>query len=121
MKQYEIVREERKYLSEDGCPVDLMGEAEDEDVIFTLSSEAYRRMCAFPVKKEVTYFVPFGDTQSVGVVWPSDDPTEYTTSDWMEMSTGDRCKTYFVERANTEEIVYKCPSEGARVVNYIIE
>lgn len=126
MQKYDIVREERKPLSEEACPVDLMGElykekAENEEVIFTLTFEAFRKMCAFPSIKEITYFLPWGGTQSIGVVWLPADPTESHDDEWMVTSTDDRCKTYFVTETKTQEIVYKCPPEGSKVVHYIIE
>jgi hypothetical protein len=129
MQKYEIIREERKDLPEEACPVDLMSElykskAEDENVIFTLTSEAFRKMCAFPVKKEVTYFEPWVDnTQSVCVVWLHGvNPSEHYSPDdeWLATRTSDRGKTFFVEEAKTEEITYKLPTKGSKVVHYVI-
>ncbi len=114
-----IVREERKTLSEEAYLVDLMSElykakAEDKEVIFTLTSEAFRKMCAFPAidKVVVRYY-----GQSVPITWTS----KGSTSEWMALNTSDRGKNYFVIEIRTQEIEYRCPMEDAKVVHYIID
>lgn len=118
---YEIVREERKTLLEEAYLVDLMSElyeakAEDEEVIFTLTSEAFRKMCAFPSVKDIHYFLPREEQQCICIEWTS------APQRWMSLMTSDRCKTYFVlEIRSTQETEYECPMKEGKVVQYIID
>lgn len=126
LQQFKVIREERKDLAEEACPITLMGElyhakADDEKVVFTLTSEAIRKMCASPIKRKLTYFCPWKNTQGVGVVWPFEDPMDHSDKKWMTMRTDNRGKTYFVEEVKTDNFLYQLPSEGSKTIHYIID
>ena len=117
----QIVHEERRNIHERDCPVDLMGElfhtkSKNEFLAFTLTAKAFMAMCAFPVKKEVVFFVPFGEKQSVGVQWAD-------CEDYMVFETTDQCKTFRVINASTEEITYNSAIAESmeEITHYIID
>lgn len=132
INHYTIIREERHDISEGDCPVDLMAaiqneKAEDEMIVFTLTSEAMRKMCAYDSLNETRYryfrHLPFS-YQGVGVWWVPEDPFQKVPEEdreWMRMWTKDMCKTYFVEEVHTEEIKYKLPPKGSSVVHHVID
>ena len=113
-----VILEIRKTIFEGECPVDLMGElfqmkSENEVLAFTLTAKAFLAMCAFPVKKQVTFFVPSGGKQLVEVQWI---PFE----DCMKLTTTDKCQNFLVQVADTEEIQYTAvPSK--EITHYIID
>lgn len=115
----QVVHEERRNIPEGACPVDLMGElnqakSENEILAFTLTAKAFLAMCAFPVKKEVVFFVPYGNQhQDVGVTW-------IPSKDYMVFRTFDQCKTFTVIEAKTEEITYNAVPYK-EITNYIID
>lgn len=64
INEYDLIREERHGISEGECPVDLMAyiqkeKAEGELIVFTLTSEAIRCMCAYDSLTEIRYFSIF--------------------------------------------------------------
>lgn len=127
--EYKVIREVPHNISEGQCPLDLMADiqkekAEEEMIVFTLTSEAIRCMCAYDSLKELRYFRHLAIAcQGVGVWWPSENPLQKIPEEdqeWMRMWTTDMCKTYFVEEAHTEEIRYKQPQKGVEVVHHII-
>ncbi len=129
LNHYEVISEVRDGISEGECPVDLMADiqkekADGEMIVFTLTSEAIRMMCAYDSLKDIRYFkrLPFG-YQGVGVWWLPEDPCEEVPEkeqEWMNMWTHDMCKTYFVEEVHTQEIKYKIPPKGSKVTHHII-
>ena len=94
--------------------------ATNEEVVFTLTSDAFRKMCAFPVENSVNYAVEQNGMQIVTVDWPPDDPKDVSEENWMTLATYDRCKTYFLSESLTDELIYNLPSVGSEVVHYII-
>ena len=116
--QDSIVHEEWRTISEGECPVDLMGElfqatSENEFLAFTLTAKAFLAMCAFPVKKEVTFFPSYNGKQLIEVEWS-------TCNDFMELTTTDQCKTFTVQVADTEEIQYTAVP-NKEITNYTID
>ncbi len=129
INEYDLIREERHGISEGECPVDLMAyiqkeKAEGELIVFTLTSEAIRCMCAYDSLTDIRYFRHLSSAcQGVGAWWPPEDPLQKVPEEdqeWMRMWTTDMCKTYFVEEVHTKEIRYKQPRKGSSVVHHII-
>ncbi len=117
MKQYEIVQEELRNLPKEACLIDFIGELyeakKEENVIFTLSSEAFRKMCAFLSKKGTIYATQSEDNR-ISIEGISFD---WATKKSIVISTTDKGKTYVVEEISK----YTAPPKGSKVTNYIIE
>ena len=116
---YDVVGKERRDLSEGVLPIDLMAElynakAEDEMLVFSLTAKAFFTTCGVD-KTEVNFFKPIPFMwQSVATQWGEKNKW------WLELQTWDKCESFFLETANTENFVYEQPKEGAKVIHYVI-
>lgn len=116
---YDVVRTERRNLSEGVLPVNFMAEfykakAEDERLVFSLTAKAFFATCGTD-KTEVTFFAPLPFLwQNVAVMWGSSHEW------WLELQTCDKHKNFFLESANTKDFVYQLPPNGAKVIHYVI-
>lgn len=110
---------ERKNIKLGDCPIDLMGElfnakAKDEVLAYTLTGKAFLAMCAFPIRKEVTFFHPWGKRQSIGVTF-----TE--SQQYICFETYDECQNFMVTESKTDEFTYKSDPKETPTKLYIID
>ena len=119
MKDFLVLHEKRRNISERSCPVDLMSEIAEEEpkgtVAFKLTAKALIAMLTFPRKTqmEVEQIDAEKSWRQVQVTWPD-------FQDTMQLWTEDGGKTFFVEDANTEEILCHIENHAAYTL-YVID